>query len=86
MSLVDQVAVLVRERAGLQLDAVMRTRLVRALEEARGPSEDDASLLQRLIEPEEIAHMCVYLASRQASATTGGALRVDGGYVDAILP
>jgi len=45
-----------------------------------------ASLLQRLIEPEEIANMCVYLASPLASATTGGALRVDGGYVDAILP
>jgi NAD(P)-dependent dehydrogenase (short-subunit alcohol dehydrogenase family) len=45
-----------------------------------------SSLLQRLIEPEEIANMCVYLASPLASATTGGALRVDGGYVDAILP
>ncbi|GLP67173.1 oxidoreductase [Streptomyces sp. TUS-ST3] len=44
------------------------------------------SLLQRLIEPEEIAAMVVYLASDQASATTGGALRVDGGYVDSILP
>jgi NAD(P)-dependent dehydrogenase (short-subunit alcohol dehydrogenase family) len=44
------------------------------------------SLLQRLIEPEEIAHMCVYLASPLASATTGAAVRVDGGYVDAILP
>ncbi|MEU3985565.1 SDR family oxidoreductase [Streptomyces sp. NPDC026672] len=44
------------------------------------------SLLQRLIEPEEIANMVVYLASPQASATTGGALRVDGGYVDSILP
>ncbi|MEV0716582.1 SDR family oxidoreductase [Asanoa sp. NPDC050611] len=44
------------------------------------------SLIQRLIEPEEIAHMVVYLSSPQASATTGGALRVDGGYVDAILP
>jgi NAD(P)-dependent dehydrogenase (short-subunit alcohol dehydrogenase family) len=44
------------------------------------------SLLQRLIEPEEIANMVVYLSSVQASATTGGALRVDGGYVDAILP
>lgn len=43
-------------------------------------------LLQRLTEPEEIAHMVVYLSSEQASATTGGALRVDGGYVDAILP
>ncbi|MBP2038022.1 NAD(P)-dependent dehydrogenase (short-subunit alcohol dehydrogenase family) [Streptomyces avidinii] len=44
------------------------------------------SLIQRLIEPEEIAHMVVYLASPYASATTGGALRVDGGYVDSILP
>ncbi len=44
------------------------------------------SLLERLIEPEEIANMVVYLASPLASATTGGALRVDGGYVDAILP
>ncbi|WP_141726494.1 SDR family NAD(P)-dependent oxidoreductase, partial [Actinacidiphila rubida] len=44
------------------------------------------SLLQRLIEPEEIANMAVYLSSPLASATTGGAVRVDGGYVDAILP
>ncbi|MCX5533561.1 SDR family oxidoreductase [Streptomyces sp. NBC_00006] len=44
------------------------------------------SLLQRLIEPEEIANMVVYLASDLSSATTGGALRVDGGYVDSILP
>ncbi|MEU5879475.1 SDR family oxidoreductase [Spirillospora sp. NPDC047279] len=44
------------------------------------------SLLQRLIEPEEIANMVVYLSSPPASATTGGAVRVDGGYVDSILP
>jgi NAD(P)-dependent dehydrogenase (short-subunit alcohol dehydrogenase family) len=44
------------------------------------------SLLQRLIEPSEIANMVVYLSSRQASATTGGAVRVDGGYVDSIAP
>jgi NAD(P)-dependent dehydrogenase (short-subunit alcohol dehydrogenase family) len=44
------------------------------------------SLLQRLIEPEEIAHMVTYLSSPLASATTGAAVRVDGGYVDAILP
>lgn len=44
------------------------------------------SLIGRLIEPEEIANMVVYLASPLASATTGGALRVDGGYVDSILP
>ncbi|ALG07273.1 SDR family NAD(P)-dependent oxidoreductase [Kibdelosporangium phytohabitans] len=44
------------------------------------------SLLQRLIEPAEIANMVVYLSSPLASATTGGAVRVDGGYVDSILP
>ncbi|MFC7375194.1 SDR family NAD(P)-dependent oxidoreductase [Brachybacterium sp. GCM10030267] len=44
------------------------------------------SLIQRLIEPEEIANMVVYLASPLASATTGGTVRVDGGYVDAIIP
>ncbi|OLR92202.1 SDR family NAD(P)-dependent oxidoreductase [Actinokineospora bangkokensis] len=44
------------------------------------------SLLGRLIEPEEVANMVVYLSSPLASATTGGALRVDGGYVDSILP
>jgi NAD(P)-dependent dehydrogenase (short-subunit alcohol dehydrogenase family) len=44
------------------------------------------SLLERLIEPDEIANMVTYLASALASATTGGALRVDGGYVDSIVP
>jgi NAD(P)-dependent dehydrogenase (short-subunit alcohol dehydrogenase family) len=44
------------------------------------------SLLQRLIEPEEIANMVVYLSSTFASATTGAAVRVDGGYVDSIVP
>ncbi|MEU5716297.1 SDR family oxidoreductase [Streptomyces sp. NPDC020403] len=44
------------------------------------------SLLQRLIEPQEIANLVVYLSSPQASATTGAAVRVDGGYVDSIVP
>ena len=44
------------------------------------------SLLRRLIEPEEIANTVRHLASPLASATTGAAVRVDGGYVDAILP
>ena len=44
------------------------------------------SLLQRLIEPEEIANMVVYLSSPLASATTGAAVRVDGGYIDSIMP
>ncbi|OBB47016.1 SDR family oxidoreductase [Mycobacterium sp. 852002-51961_SCH5331710] len=44
------------------------------------------SLLQRLIEPAEIANLVAYLASPLASATTGAAVRVDGGYVDSIVP
>lgn len=44
------------------------------------------SLLQRLIEPQEIANMVAYLASPLASATTGAAVRVDGGYIDSIIP
>ena len=44
------------------------------------------SLIQRLIEPEEIANLVAYLSSPLASATTGAAVRVDGGYVDSIVP
>jgi NAD(P)-dependent dehydrogenase (short-subunit alcohol dehydrogenase family) len=43
------------------------------------------SLLQRFETPEEIANMVVYVASKQASATNGAALRVDGGVVRSIL-
>lgn len=39
------------------------------------------SLIKRFATPEEVAAMVVYLASPLASATTGAALRVDGGTV-----
>lgn len=42
------------------------------------------SLIQRMARPEEVASMCVYLASEQASATTGAALRVEGGIIRSI--
>jgi NAD(P)-dependent dehydrogenase (short-subunit alcohol dehydrogenase family) len=42
------------------------------------------SLLQRFAEPAEVAAMVTYVCSPQASATTGAALRVDGGVVRAI--
>jgi NAD(P)-dependent dehydrogenase (short-subunit alcohol dehydrogenase family) len=47
-------------------------------------SERPSSILQRPTTPEEVANMVVYVASPQASATTGAALRVDGGVVDSI--
>lgn len=38
-----------------------------------------SSIIQRLATPEEVANLVVYTCSTQASATTGAALRVDGG-------
>jgi NAD(P)-dependent dehydrogenase (short-subunit alcohol dehydrogenase family) len=43
-----------------------------------------SSIIRRAATPEEVASMVVYVASPQASATTGAALRVDGGVVDTI--
>jgi NAD(P)-dependent dehydrogenase (short-subunit alcohol dehydrogenase family) len=43
-----------------------------------------SSIIQRTATPEEVANMVVYICSLQASATTGAALRVDGGVVDTI--
>jgi NAD(P)-dependent dehydrogenase (short-subunit alcohol dehydrogenase family) len=43
-----------------------------------------SSIIQRMASVEEVANMVVYVASPQASATTGAALRVDGGVVDTI--
>jgi len=39
------------------------------------------SIIQRFASPDEVAALIVYTASTQASATTGSALRVDGGVV-----
>jgi NAD(P)-dependent dehydrogenase (short-subunit alcohol dehydrogenase family) len=43
-----------------------------------------SSLLQRMIEPNEIADLVAYVASPLSSATNGAALRVDGGVVPTI--
>lgn len=43
-----------------------------------------SSLLQRFATPDEVANLCVYAASEQACATTGAALRVEGGIVESI--
>lgn len=44
-----------------------------------------SSLLQRFATADEVANLCVYVASEQASATTGAALRVEGGIVESIV-
>lgn len=43
------------------------------------------SLIQRLATVDEVASLSVYLASEQASATTGAAVRVDGGVVRSVV-
>jgi NAD(P)-dependent dehydrogenase (short-subunit alcohol dehydrogenase family) len=44
-----------------------------------------SSLIKRFATPDEVAAMVAYVCSGLASATTGAALRVDGGVVRAIL-
>jgi enoyl-[acyl-carrier-protein] reductase (NADH) len=43
-----------------------------------------SSIIRRAATVEEVANMVIYLASPQASATTGAALRVDGGVIDTL--
>jgi NAD(P)-dependent dehydrogenase (short-subunit alcohol dehydrogenase family) len=44
-----------------------------------------SSLLKRMATSEEVANLVVYLCGEPASATTGAALRVDGGVVRAVI-
>jgi NAD(P)-dependent dehydrogenase (short-subunit alcohol dehydrogenase family) len=44
-----------------------------------------SSLIKRFATTEEVASLVVYMASERSSATTGAALRVDGGVVRSIL-
>jgi NAD(P)-dependent dehydrogenase (short-subunit alcohol dehydrogenase family) len=48
--------------------------------------ERPTSLLGRLIRPEEVASLVHYVGSEASSATTGAALRADGGVAPTILP
>lgn len=44
-----------------------------------------SSIIQRFATPEEVAAMIVYVCSEPASATTGAALRVDGGVIRCVV-
>lgn len=52
----------------------------KAFVQAHRPS----SIIQRAATTEEVANLVVYLASPLASATTGAAMRVDGGVIDSL--
>ncbi|QZN86387.1 SDR family NAD(P)-dependent oxidoreductase [Cellulomonas sp. C5510] len=74
----DGVATTVEQIAGAQ--GVVPADLKASLATAR-----TTSLLQRFIEPEEIARLAVYLASPVSSATNGAAVRADGGVLTTLL-
>lgn len=44
-----------------------------------------SSIIRRAATVEEVANMILYVSSDQASATTGAALRVDGGVIDSLV-
>lgn len=46
---------------------------------------NQTTLLQRFIEPSEIANLALYLASPLSSATNGAAVRADGGVLTAMI-
>jgi len=72
--------------AAMMEDEVKRTG--KALEELAKEfvmAQRPSSVIQRAATVEEVANMVVYVCSKQASATSGAALRVDGGVVDDIV-
>jgi NAD(P)-dependent dehydrogenase (short-subunit alcohol dehydrogenase family) len=74
------------EGVGQMLDSMASEKGISREEAERSMIVDErpTSLIQRLATPEEVASMITYVCSPQASATTGAALRVDGGVVRAI--
>jgi len=64
------------DRAGTTVEAVARDFVL---------AKRASSVIQRAATVDEVANLVVYVCSPQASATTGAALRVDGGIVDDIV-
>ena len=69
----------------LQNLAKSKSQTVEQTESDFFKNERPTSLLRRFATPEEVANLAVYLCSPRASATTGAAMRVDGGTANYIL-
>jgi NAD(P)-dependent dehydrogenase (short-subunit alcohol dehydrogenase family) len=74
------------EGVGEFLTGLARTRGVDAEQAEREffATARPTSIIRRFAAPDEVAAMIVFVCSEAASATTGAALRVDGGVVRAI--
>lgn len=71
-------------RAMMQAEVERTGKSVETLGREFVMAERPSSVIQRPASVEEVANMVVYVCSTQASATSGAALRVDGGVVDDI--
>jgi len=72
------------DREGLRAKAALERSGAKTFEEMEKnflTQRRPTSIIQRFASPDEVAALIVYTASTQASATTGSALRVDGGVV-----
>jgi NAD(P)-dependent dehydrogenase (short-subunit alcohol dehydrogenase family) len=72
---------------GVTVNAVLPGPTLETIDEsgiAMVRSQRPTSILQRPATTKEVANMILYTVSPEASATTGAALRVDGGVVDTI--
>lgn len=78
-TLSDGVAAMFRdevERSGRTLDDIVTDFVT---------EQRSSSIIRRAATVDEVANMILYVSSEQASATTGSALRVDGGVIDSIV-
>jgi NAD(P)-dependent dehydrogenase (short-subunit alcohol dehydrogenase family) len=66
-----------KEKSGLSIEEAAAAVFVR--------EHRPSSIIQQAASVEEVANLVVYAASPQASATTGAALRVDGGVIETIV-
>ncbi len=69
----------------LKDEAARTGRPIEALAADFVQTHRSSSIIQRAATVEEVANLVVYVASPLSSATTGAALRVDGGVVDDIV-
>lgn len=68
------------------IDSIARTQGITAdAMKSAISAGNPTSLLQRFIEPREIADLAVYLSSPRSSATNGAALRADGGVLTGMI-
>ncbi len=80
--MVQTVAELVEQRGHFVMGE--QRRLARDQADEFVKTERPSSIIQRAADVDEVANLAVYLASPLSSATTGAALRVDGGVVDTL--